>query len=144
LPFLRPTVLDGLCAELDHGGDVAVLLDGSGRRQWLCSVWRRAALLDRLAVLGDGRGTPMRDLLAAADVRPGSPAGSGPPPWFDCDTEEDFRRAEELVDMNAATNHSHPANRMTLDEWIAAVCTALGLPPERVDRALILDLARET
>lgn len=32
---------------------------------------------------------------------------------------------------------------MTLDEWIAAVCTALGLSPDRVDRALILDLARE-
>jgi hypothetical protein len=32
---------------------------------------------------------------------------------------------------------------MTLDEWIAAVCTALGVSPDRVDRALILDLARE-
>lgn len=36
----------------------------------------------------------------------------------------------------------HP--RMTLDEWTVAVCTALGLSPERVDRPLILDLARET
>jgi hypothetical protein len=32
---------------------------------------------------------------------------------------------------------------MTIDEWIAAVCTALGLSPDQVDRALILDLARE-
>lgn len=142
LPFLHPTVLDGLCGELDQGGDVAVLLDGSGRPQWLCSVWRRGALLDRLASLGDGRGTRMRDLAAAADVRRVSPPGSGPPPWFDCDTEEDFRRAEELVAMNSAS--SHPTTRMTLDEWIAAVCTALNLSPERVDRALILDLARET
>jgi hypothetical protein len=32
---------------------------------------------------------------------------------------------------------------MTIDEWIAVACTALGLSPDRVDRALILDLARE-
>jgi hypothetical protein len=33
---------------------------------------------------------------------------------------------------------------MNIDDWVAAVCTALGLSPEGVDRALILDLARET
>jgi hypothetical protein len=32
----------------------------------------------------------------------------------------------------------------TLDEWTAAVCTALDLPAESVERDLVLELARET
>lgn len=30
-----------------------------------------------------------------------------------------------------------------LDEWITTVCVALGLPPDVIDRSLVLDLARE-
>lgn len=97
LPFLTPAVLAGLCASLEPGGDVAVLLDASGRPQWLCSVWHRPALVRRLATLGEPRGASMRDLTQDVTVRPVPAEGSGPPPWFDCDTEEDFRRAEELL-----------------------------------------------
>jgi hypothetical protein len=32
----------------------------------------------------------------------------------------------------------------TLDEWTAAVCVALGLAPDALERELVLDLARET
>jgi hypothetical protein len=32
----------------------------------------------------------------------------------------------------------------TLDEWSTAVCIALGVPPEALDRDVVLDLARET
>jgi molybdopterin-guanine dinucleotide biosynthesis protein A len=98
LPFLTPAVLRGLCQSLDHGGeDVAVLVDESDRPQWLCAVWRRRALVQRLGALDDPWGARMRDLTVDAGVRHVSPEGSGPPPWFDCDTEEDFRRAEELL-----------------------------------------------
>ena len=31
----------------------------------------------------------------------------------------------------------------TLDEWTDQVCTALGIPPESLDRELVLDLARD-
>lgn len=97
LPFLTPSVLADLGAALADGGDVAVLLDGSGRPQWLCSVWRRTALVERLAAWPDPRGVRMRDLTRDAPARPVAVDGSGPPPWFDCDTEEDVRRAEEML-----------------------------------------------
>ncbi|MFG2051587.1 molybdenum cofactor guanylyltransferase [Micromonospora sp. NPDC048935] len=80
--------------------DGACFVDGDGRRQSLCGVWRVAALraaLDRLTVERSGSlsGAPVRALLAGLDVREVPWAGDGPPPWFDCDTDEDVRRAEE-------------------------------------------------
>ncbi|MBM0278797.1 bifunctional protein IspD/ispF, partial [Micromonospora sp. STR1s_6] len=73
---------------------------GDGRRQSLCGVWRVAALraaVDRLTVERGGElsGAPVRALLAGLVVRELPWSGDGPPPWFDCDTDEDVRRAEE-------------------------------------------------
>jgi molybdopterin-guanine dinucleotide biosynthesis protein A len=76
--------------------DGAVLVDRAGRPQWLAGVWRLDSLVDRLAALGDPSGRAVRDLvsgLRVARVRVADLAG--PPPWFDCDTEDDLRRAEE-------------------------------------------------
>ncbi|WP_435822850.1 molybdenum cofactor guanylyltransferase [Micromonospora arborensis] len=82
--------------------DGACFVDGDGRRQSLCGVWRVAALraeLDRLTVERGGNlaGAPVRALLANLVVREVPWSGDGPPPWFDCDTDEDVRRAEEWV-----------------------------------------------
>ncbi|MFJ5540258.1 molybdenum cofactor guanylyltransferase [Micromonospora chalcea] len=79
---------------------LACYVDGDGRRQQLCAVWRLPALraaLDRLAATRGGTldGAPVRGLLTGVAVREVSWPGSGPPPWFDCDTDEDVRRAEE-------------------------------------------------
>jgi hypothetical protein len=83
--------------------DAAFFVDDGGRRQSLCGVWRVAALraaLDRLAAGRPGpaplAGRSVRALLAgvrAVDVR----SAGGPPPWFDCDTDADLRRAEGWV-----------------------------------------------
>ena len=86
--------LDGRSAAL------ACYVDGDGRRQHLCALWRVSALrsaVDRLAATRGGSldGAPVRGLLADLAVREVSWSGSGPPPWFDCDTDEDVRRAEE-------------------------------------------------
>ncbi|WP_329016749.1 NTP transferase domain-containing protein [Micromonospora rifamycinica] len=111
LPLLsRPAVgvlLDALATGAGPGvPDGVCLLDDGGRRQPLCGVWRvpplRAAL-DRLAARraeGTGRvgalaGASMRELLGELDVRELSWSAAGPPPWFDCDTDSDVRRAEE-------------------------------------------------
>jgi molybdopterin-guanine dinucleotide biosynthesis protein A len=96
LPFLRPEVLAGL-RDLVHGPtEVAVLVDDTGRSQWLCSVWRRDALVDRLARLGDVNGRSMRELTRGVEVSQLALADPGhPPAWFDCDTDEDLRQAEE-------------------------------------------------
>ncbi|SCE70888.1 Molybdopterin-guanine dinucleotide biosynthesis protein A [Micromonospora viridifaciens] len=112
LPLLTPAALADLRGALDgsaadvtcyvngSAADVACYVDGEGRRQQLCAVWRAAALraaVDRLAAERGGTvdGAPVRGLLAGAVVREVSWSGSGPPPWFDCDTDEDVRRAEE-------------------------------------------------
>ncbi|WP_330439343.1 NTP transferase domain-containing protein [Micromonospora sp. NBC_00821] len=96
---LAPTpVRGGLDGE--RGPDGACFVDGDGRRQSLCGVWRVGALraaVDRLTVERGGSlsGAPVRALLAGLVVREVAWSGEGPPPWFDCDTDEDVRRAEE-------------------------------------------------
>ncbi|WP_433459725.1 molybdenum cofactor guanylyltransferase [Micromonospora sp. CA-248212] len=88
---LHPEAVDGVC-----------FVDADGRRQSLCGVWRvdalRAGLL-RLAAErgGSPAGASMRALLAGLAIHDVPWAGAGPPPWFDCDTDEDVRRAEEWV-----------------------------------------------
>ncbi|MET8089563.1 NTP transferase domain-containing protein [Micromonospora sp. NPDC005220] len=84
----------------ERGPDGACFVDGDGRRQSLCGVWRVAALRAALARLtaergGSLSGAPVRALLAGLVVREVAWSGEGPPPWFDCDTDEDVRRAEE-------------------------------------------------
>ncbi|MGC5331571.1 molybdenum cofactor guanylyltransferase [Micromonospora sp. DT62] len=108
LPLLTRAAVGELLDHLDAGHDGACHVDGDGRRQTLCGVWRVAPLraaLDRLAAeraagQPDGSaaplaGAPMRALLAGLRVREVPWVGAGPPPWFDCDTDEDVRRAEE-------------------------------------------------
>ncbi|MET7376023.1 molybdenum cofactor guanylyltransferase [Micromonospora arida] len=92
---LEHSGLDG-----ERGPDGACFVDGDGRRQSLCGVWRVAALraaVHRLTVERGGSlsGAPVRALLAGLVVREVAWSGKGPPPWFDCDTDEDVRRAEE-------------------------------------------------
>ncbi|WP_433121902.1 molybdenum cofactor guanylyltransferase [Micromonospora sp. CA-246542] len=88
---LYPEPVDGVC-----------FVDADGRRQSLCGVWRvdalRAGLL-RLAAERGGSlaGASTRALLAGLAIQDVPWAGAGPPPWFDCDTDEDVRRAEEWV-----------------------------------------------
>ncbi|WP_310376718.1 molybdenum cofactor guanylyltransferase [Catenuloplanes atrovinosus] len=102
LPMLTAAALADLTATLGGAGtdvDGACFLDEGGRRQLLCGVWRveaLAAALDGLAAeRGDLSGASMRALFARLRVRDVRWTGSGVPPWFDCDTEEDLRRAED-------------------------------------------------
>lgn len=101
LPLLTAEAVAELRLALDGSADgLACYVDGDGRRQQLCGVWRLSALrtaLDRLARRRGGTvdGAPVRGLLAGTTVREVAWSGAGPPPWFDCDTDEDVRRAEE-------------------------------------------------
>lgn len=120
LPLLSPPALQRLRRALTAGHDGAVYADGDGRRQWLCGVWRAAALLARVADAADTgdtadsagpagtspaggataggalAGTALRALLTPLRTVTVTGHGSGPPPWWDCDTETDRRRAEDL------------------------------------------------
>jgi molybdopterin-guanine dinucleotide biosynthesis protein A len=105
LPLLDVAALNVLRAVLERpeeAADVALFVDGDGRRQNLCAVWRGAALRGALARLtgpsgaGPG-GASMRALLGGVRVAEVSWTGAGPPPWFDCDTDADLRDAEKWV-----------------------------------------------
>jgi len=97
LPFLMSSTVDSLLAAAVSGVDVAVLLDDAGHDQLLIASWRTEALRTRLTVIGDPADQPVRRLFdgvmierVTAATRPGQP-----PPWLDCDTEDDLRRARE-------------------------------------------------
>ncbi|WBB71022.1 NTP transferase domain-containing protein [Micromonospora sp. WMMD812] len=106
LPLLTAGAMGVLRRELARPGadqsvcDGVCYVDSGGRRQTLCGVWRVSALraaLDRLTAARGGTlaGASVRALLAELTVRTVSWSGEGPPPWFDCDTDQDVRRAEE-------------------------------------------------
>jgi molybdopterin-guanine dinucleotide biosynthesis protein A len=89
-------------AEGAGGVEGAVYVDAGGRPQWLCGVWSVAALRARRAALpADLSGTPIRRLLAELRYVPVTAPGPGPPPWWDCDTEDDLRQAKEWADGGA-------------------------------------------
>ncbi|MBY8873628.1 NTP transferase domain-containing protein [Micromonospora sp. PLK6-60] len=82
------------------GPDGVCFVDGDGRRQTLCGVWRVGPLRAALAELtarrgGTAHGAPLRQLLGGLTVREVVWSGAGPPPWFDCDTDSDVRLAQE-------------------------------------------------
>ena len=93
LPFLRAAHLQTLLAAA-AGRDGAVLTDDGGRAQWLAGCWRTGALGRAAAGY---QGSSLRGLLGP--LRPvgvSLPPGPGePPPWLDCDTEQDLRRARD-------------------------------------------------
>jgi molybdenum cofactor guanylyltransferase len=95
LPFLREAHIRALLrAAAGHHG--AVLADDAGRPQWLAGCWRTGTL--RLQAAGyDGTSLhgllgPLAPVLVSMASAPGQP-----PPWLDCDTPEDLRRARAWI-----------------------------------------------
>jgi molybdopterin-guanine dinucleotide biosynthesis protein A len=120
LPFVNGATLWTLRDALETRDiDAAVVIDERGRPQWMLAVWRAEVLRRRLDALrvdvprgdvprvdprrgGDdlaGRGglagRGMRELAAGVRLGEVPMTGAVPPPWFDCDTEDDLRQAEE-------------------------------------------------
>jgi molybdopterin-guanine dinucleotide biosynthesis protein A len=95
LPLLTAEAVTALRRALGDA-DAALYVDADGRRQLLCGLWRTAALRAAVDRLGAGvTGASVRALLAGVRVAEESWAGTGPPPWFDCDTDADLRRVRE-------------------------------------------------
>ncbi|MEU4243017.1 NTP transferase domain-containing protein [Actinoplanes sp. NPDC026619] len=100
LPLLTGEAIDVLRLTAESAPmQGAVYRDAEGRRQMLCGVWRTAALRSALARLeeerGDLNGASIRELMNHLRVAEVSWRRPGPPPWFDCDTDDDLRTAEE-------------------------------------------------
>jgi molybdopterin-guanine dinucleotide biosynthesis protein A len=102
LPLLTADAIRQLVETVEHGRvDGATYIDAEGHRQWLCGAWRTAVVAERLAVIGELRGgdlagAALRDLFGPLAVAEVGNDGE-PPPWFDCDTDDDIRRAEEWL-----------------------------------------------
>jgi molybdenum cofactor guanylyltransferase len=98
LPFLTAATVRRLRAALGDA-PAALLVDDAGRDQYLCSVWRVAALRSALASAGGPAGVPLRAVVAAAGAVVRVPAdGAGPPAWFDCDTPQDLATARDWAE----------------------------------------------
>ncbi|MFV2017434.1 molybdenum cofactor guanylyltransferase [Micromonospora sp. LOL_023] len=108
LPLLTIHAVDRLIETLVRRPvDGALYVDDTGRRQLLCGVWRTDRLrdaIDRLAGRRDGTlaGASMRALFADLTVAEVTWREAGPPPWFDCDTDQDVQRADEWTSGGAA------------------------------------------
>ncbi len=100
LPFVTASVVSRLRIALDHG-DVALLTDPDGRRQYLLGVWRTHALR---AALSRTHSAAVRDLIAEVRVTE-VPPGDGQP-WFDCDTPQDLASAREQAGQNPSESSS--------------------------------------
>jgi molybdopterin-guanine dinucleotide biosynthesis protein A len=110
LPLLTAEAIARLDAALgagaDGGGadgaravDGAVYVDGDGRPQWLCGLWRRqrlAAGLADVAATGPLAGRSLGALLGPLRAALVAGPADGPPPWYDCDTPADLSAAERL------------------------------------------------
>jgi molybdopterin-guanine dinucleotide biosynthesis protein A len=100
LPLLTGEAIDVLRLTVESAPmDGAVYRDADGRRQMLCGVWRASALrraVQRLSADRGGlNGASMREMFDALHAAEVSWRRPGPPPWFDCDTDDDLRTAEE-------------------------------------------------
>ncbi|MDG4822110.1 molybdenum cofactor guanylyltransferase [Asanoa sp. WMMD1127] len=102
LPLLTTDAVTKLRTKLSTM-DAALFVDQDRRRQLLCGVWRADALRRRIAELGSGvHGASMRALIEPLTVVEVEWAGADPPPWFDCDTEDDLRKVREWLTAREA------------------------------------------
>ncbi|GAA1804784.1 NTP transferase domain-containing protein [Agromyces neolithicus] len=136
-------------ARTTTGATQGICLD-DGRPQWLPTVYRRDVLARALAELGDPHGASMRalaDHLALTTIP--DPGGL----TIDVDTWQDVERARTPAEP---TDEASPSPRAegagmpntsqspeSLDRWLAALATELGIEPADVPIGEILDLARD-
>lgn len=117
--------------------DGVCLVDETGREQWLAAIYSRSALARAFDALGDDvAGASMRRLAASVDLI----TVAGGDTTHDIDTWDDLSRATgQEHDMSDNTQQSPE----TLDRWLAALATELGIDPAAVPVGAVLDLARD-
>lgn len=128
LPLISAGLVRTLRAAAEGAGG-ALLVDADGRDQPLTSAWSTAAL--RTVVTGlDLHGAPLRTVLGGLDPVRVPLEQARLSQWYDCDTQDDLRRAKGGVAMSA------------LEDWTARAQAELGIVGD-VDLGLLLDLARD-
>jgi molybdopterin-guanine dinucleotide biosynthesis protein A len=109
LPFLRPRHLRTLLAALRWPTSGVIMVDDTGRPQWLTGCWRTAVL--RAATQAYEQNS-LHGLLLPLEPAVLDPARVGydlaanePPPWLDCDTADDLARARAWPGVARAETH---------------------------------------
>jgi molybdopterin-guanine dinucleotide biosynthesis protein A len=93
LPFLRAAHLRTLLAATERTESAgALLLDGQGKKQWLISCWRSEPLRSAVSEYGGASLGGVLGPLDPAEVTIAQEPDQ-PPPWLDCDTDEDLAAA---------------------------------------------------
>jgi molybdopterin-guanine dinucleotide biosynthesis protein A len=98
LPFLRARHLRTLLAARRGLTSGVIMVDDTGRPQWLAGCWRTAVLRAAIQAYEQnslhGLLLPLEPAaLGPAQVGYDLAAATEPPPWLDCDTAEDLARA---------------------------------------------------
>lgn len=129
LPHAAPAI-PGLAAELRQCTEDAVVPRAGERLQPLLAAYRTDVLRTALAEIGDLNGRPVREILQFLTVRviDGDPVAHA-----DVDTPDELARARTIM---------APNEEDSMEEWLAAVSTRLGVPGD-VDVDLVLDVARD-
>ncbi|MBV1852161.1 molybdenum cofactor guanylyltransferase [Catellatospora tritici] len=96
LPFLTA---DGIAELLSVDAPVVMYADEQGRTQYMPALWRVEAL--RAALPDEPAGASLRGLLREIAPHLAAWPGTGPPPWYDCDTVPDLRAANDLSEAEA-------------------------------------------
>ena len=120
------------------GADGVCLVDAEGRKQWLAAIYSREAIEGAIQDLGnDVAGASMRRLAASVEPIAVPDGGS----THDIDTWSDLAgaRSREQEDRTM----TEPQSPETLDRWLAALATELGIDPSSVPVGDVLNLARD-
>lgn len=107
LPFLDRDTVQRLCSRVTAGADAAVLVDDTGRAQYLAAVWSVDALRRALAAYDGDR---VGGIYAApARVEELGVAGypSGTEPWRDIDDPQALSRARASSENHSAHDPIH-------------------------------------
>lgn len=117
LPFLSAETIHSLWITLADSPayDGAVAVDENGREQWLTAVYRRDALLAKIAVQGADkvRGLPLRRLVADLRLLRITSTGQS---VLDCDTWEDVAAARRIAEGAPRTGPADPGSGDRSDE----------------------------
>jgi molybdopterin-guanine dinucleotide biosynthesis protein A len=106
LPFLRAHHLALLLTAVSSNNAGVLLVDETGRQQWLAGCWRTAVLRQALAGYQGSSLHGLMDPLAPVLLHyPRAP--QDPPAWLDCDTGEDLACARAWA-QKLERPHEHP------------------------------------
>ncbi|MEO6886353.1 MAG: NTP transferase domain-containing protein [Jatrophihabitantaceae bacterium] len=100
LPRIAPAVPALVAALRTSSTDAAILVDETGRRNYLAAAWRRDRLARVIAALADTSGASARSLYARADIL----EVADPDGWAtDCDTWDKLAEARRLIENRERT-----------------------------------------